>query len=82
MRDEELFRTMRLSAAEGKLLRRMRRSSTVSLIAVCVALVVSLVNLYDRATANYELETGEYLHCTPQGGNHLTCTVTHRKDNQ
>lgn len=68
MSDEELFR-------------RMSRSSTVSLIAVCVALVVSLVNLYDRATAVYELETGEYLHCTPQGGNNLTCEVTHRKDN-
>lgn len=33
-------------------------------------------------TAVYELETGEYLHCTPQGGNELQCTVTHRKDNQ
>lgn len=69
MSDEELFH-------------RMRRSSTVSLIAVCVALVVSLVNLYDRATANYELETGEYLHCTPEGGNDLTCTVKHRENNQ
>ena len=33
-------------------------------------------------TARYELETGEYLHCTPQGGNDLACEVTHRKDNQ
>lgn len=32
-------------------------------------------------TAVYELETGEYLDCTPQGGNDLACTVTHRKDN-
>lgn len=32
--------------------------------------------------AVYELETGEYLHCTPQGGNDLACTVKHRKDNQ
>lgn len=32
--------------------------------------------------AVYELETGEYLHCTPEGGNTLTCEVTHRKDNQ
>lgn len=32
--------------------------------------------------AVYELETGEYLHCTPEGGNDLACTVTHRKDNQ
>lgn len=32
--------------------------------------------------AVYELETGEYLHCTPQGGNDLACTAKHRKDNQ
>lgn len=32
--------------------------------------------------AVYELETGEYLHCTPEDGNTLTCEVTHRKDNQ
>lgn len=32
--------------------------------------------------AVYELETGEYLRCTPEGGNDLACTVTHRKDNQ
>ena len=31
--------------------------------------------------AVYELETGEYLHCTPEGGNELACTVKHRKDN-
>lgn len=29
-------------------------------------------------TAVYELETGEYLHCTPEGGNELKCEVTHR----
>lgn len=28
--------------------------------------------------AVYELETGEYLHCTPEGGNKLRCEVTHR----
>ena len=33
-------------------------------------------------TAVYELETGEYLHCTPEGGNDLACTVKHRKENQ
>lgn len=32
-------------------------------------------------TAVYELETGEYLHCTPEGGNDLACTVTHRENN-
>ena len=34
----------------------------------------------DTDRAVYELETGEYLHCTPQGGNQLECEVTHRKD--
>ena len=34
----------------------------------------------DRAV--YELETGEYLHCTPNGGNHLECEVKHRKDTE
>lgn len=35
----------------------------------------------DTAHARYELETGEYLHCTPQGGNDLACTVTRRENN-
>lgn len=30
----------------------------------------------DRAL--YELETGEYLACTPEGGDELRCEVTHR----
>ena len=30
----------------------------------------------DRAV--YELETGEYLHCTPEGGDTLECEVAHR----
>ncbi|MDK8241697.1 hypothetical protein [Corynebacterium coyleae] len=33
-------------------------------------------------TAVYELETGEYLHRTPQGGNDLACEVKHRKDTE
>lgn len=37
-------------------------------------------NAFTTDTAVYELETGEYLHCTPNGGNHLECTVAHRKD--
>lgn len=64
--------------SDDELFRKMSRSSTVSLIAACVALVVALLNLHYRATANYELETGEYLHCTPTGGNQLACEVTHR----
>lgn len=39
-------------------------------------------NTFPTDHAVYELETGEYLHCTPQGGNNLECQVTHRKDNQ
>ena len=37
-------------------------------------------NAFTTDHAVYELETGEYLDCTPQGGNHLTCEVKHRKD--
>lgn len=33
---------------------------------------------FNPPSAVYELETGEYLHCTPQGGNELRCEVTHR----
>ena len=47
-----------------------------------VALGLSVWHEFTTDTARYELETGEYLHCTPQGGNHLECEVTHRKDNQ
>lgn len=37
---------------------------------------------FNTDTARYELETGEYLHCTPQGGTTLTCTIEHRENNQ
>ena len=40
------------------------------------------VSTFTTDTAVYELETGEYLHCTPQGGNNLECQVTHRKDTE
>ena len=60
------------------LLRKSSRSSTVALLAACVALAVALLNLHYRATANYELETGEYLACTPTGGDTLECEVAHR----
>ena len=30
------------------------------------------------APAVYELETGEYLRCTPEDGNTLTCKIAHR----
>ena len=70
---------------DSDLLRKSSRSSTAALLAAIVALAVALLNLHYRATTDhaiYELETGEYLHCTPTGGNHLECEVTHRKDNQ
>ena len=65
------------------------RATTVAGIVACVWFVL-IVALFVTAigagwhyittdTALYELETGEYLHCTPQGGNNLTCEVTHRK---
>lgn len=47
-----------------------------------VSALFSLAQQFTTDTAVYELETGEYLHCTPQGGNHLECEVKHRKDNQ
>lgn len=71
--------------SDADLLRKSSRSSTAALLAAIVALAVALLNLHYRATTDhavYELETGEYLHCTPQGGNDLACEVTHRKDNQ
>lgn len=37
-------------------------------------------NAFTTDHAVYELETGEYLHCTPEGGNDIACTVAHRKD--
>lgn len=54
----------------------------VLLATAYVALGLSVWREFTTDTARYELETGEYLHCTPQGGNHLECEVTHRKDNQ
>lgn len=64
--------------SDADLLRKSSRSSTAALLAACVALAVALLNLHYRATAVYELETGEYLHCTPEGGDELRCEVTHR----
>lgn len=53
----------------------------VLLATAYVVLGLSVWHEFTTDTALYELETGEYLHCTPQGGNHLECTVAHRKDN-
>lgn len=68
------------------------RATTVAGIVACVWFVL-IVALFVTAIgagwhyittdqAVYELETGEYLHCTPEGGNNLTCEVTHRKDTE
>lgn len=49
------------------------------LITVLIAtVIVAGWHYITTDTAVYELETGEYLHCTPQGGNELKCEVTHR----
>lgn len=45
------------------------------------ALITAMAPALKQSTADYELETGEYLKCTPQGGNELQCTVTHRENN-
>lgn len=46
------------------------------------AFITETIPALKQPTAVYELETGEYLHCTPEGGDNLACEVTHRKDNQ
>lgn len=49
---------------------------------LCVVLVVTIIvagwSYITTDHAVYELETGEYLHCTPQGGDELQCEVNHR----
>ena len=45
-------------------------------------LITETIPVLKQPTANYELETGEYLECTPQGGNELKCTIEHRENNQ
>lgn len=49
---------------------------------LCAVLVVTVIaagwHYITTETAVYELETGEYLACTAQGGNELRCEVTHR----
>ena len=49
--------------------------------AVCIGIAAVLIATSSPSALD-ELETREYLHCTPQGGNNLACEVTHRKDNQ
>ena len=46
------------------------------------ALITAAFPALKQPAANYELETGEYLECTPQDGDTLTCTIEHREDNQ
>lgn len=50
---------------------------TLSVITVGVGLTWAR-HAFPTDTAVYELETGEYLHCTPQGGDKLRCEVNHR----
>lgn len=67
---------------------RLSRADTAAVWAVlawwllCAVLVVTAIvtgwRYITTDTARYELETGEYLHCTPTGGNELKCEVAHR----
>lgn len=52
----------------------------IALALVVWGAVLYVISLTLLAGADYELETGEYLRCTPEGGNTLTCEVHHRED--
>lgn len=54
----------------------------MAVLAMVMALTIGGLVTLARATAPaaYELETGEYLRCTPQGGNQLACEVKHRSE--
>lgn len=54
----------------------------VLIVALFVTVIGAGWRYITSDTARYELETGEYLHCTPQGGNDLECTIEHRENNQ
>lgn len=60
---------------------RIREALYVTVV-IAMCLATALIATSSPPSAVYELETGEYLHCTPQGGNNLECTVTHRKDTE
>lgn len=53
-------------------------AATVLVVSTAVAVPALMWKDLTTDTAVYELETGEYLHCTPQGGDELRCEVTHR----
>lgn len=67
-------------------------SEDMKVILLCIAMLVTVfvgisavgVTIqwskaqFNPPRAGYELETGEYLHCTPEGGDELRCEVTHR----
>lgn len=46
------------------------------------AFITETIPALKQPTVAYVLETGEYLHCTPQGGDNLACIIEHREDNQ
>ena len=54
----------------------------MAVIVMVMTLTVGGIVALARATAPaaYELETGEYLRCTPEGGNQLACEVKHRSE--
>lgn len=53
-------------------------TAIIALIVITTAAALAGLYLLTTHAAVYELETGEYLKCTPQGGNELKCEVTHR----
>lgn len=57
--------------------RENRTRVLVALFMFCIGLPLAT---HPTDTARYELETGEYLRCTPEGGNQLACEVKHRSE--
>lgn len=47
------------------------------LVALVVTIIAAGWRYITTDHAVYELDTGEYLNCTPTGGNKLECEVTH-----
>ena len=45
-----------------------------------VILIGEVIHTFNQPDVNYELETGEYMHCAQQDNNHLDCEVKKRED--
>lgn len=62
------------------LLARPQNFKAQAVVCLVMALTICGIITLARKTAPavYELETGEYLRCTPAAGNTLTCKIAHR----